>query len=295
LDTDALKTFCSAARLRSISKAADSLGLNQTTATMHIKRLELEVGAPLFDRKHRPIELTPAGRIVYQRTFPLVEALKGMMEDVGSVSRTETITIACSTEIAISKLPGVMVSFHNTNPDVRLVIKSRISNEVPSAVRAGTVDIGVATNPDPHPDLIIERLCSYPRILIAPAGHPILDVKNIGWEDVARWPLVLSRPGTSTRELVESEFQRLGLSYDIVVELDSFEATKKYVALGAGISFAPRTTIGPEDRDRIATREFDWMTPKLHIAMMTLKGKHGGTALQGLQDELRAQLNDDEE
>ena len=54
-----LRTFCTAARLRSISKAADNLNIGQPTATTHIKKLETELNTKLFDRMKRPDPADP--------------------------------------------------------------------------------------------------------------------------------------------------------------------------------------------------------------------------------------------
>ena len=50
-----LRSFIAAARLRSITKAAEELNIGQPTATTHIKKLEQELGTSLFDRIKRPI------------------------------------------------------------------------------------------------------------------------------------------------------------------------------------------------------------------------------------------------
>ena len=52
---------------------------------------------------------------------------------------------------------------------------------------------------------------------------------------------------TLTRSMLESEFKRRGLSYEVLVELDGMDIIKRYVALGMGISVGPRLAIEPED------------------------------------------------
>ena len=58
-------------------------------------------------------------------------------------------------------------------------------------------------------------------------------------------PLIMMTEGTHTRDLLESEFKRRGISYQIVVDLDSMDMIKRYVALGMGISVGPRLAIDP--------------------------------------------------
>ena len=56
-----LRTFEAAARLLSFAKAAEELSVTPAAVGFQIKQLEEELGAPLFIRKHRAIELTPIG------------------------------------------------------------------------------------------------------------------------------------------------------------------------------------------------------------------------------------------
>ena len=65
-----LRSFCTAAKLRSISKAAEHLGIGQPTVTTHVQKLEEELGMVLFDRIKRPIRLTVAGATLAERGTP---------------------------------------------------------------------------------------------------------------------------------------------------------------------------------------------------------------------------------
>ena len=74
-----LRTFTTAARLRSISKAAEQLEIGQPTATTHIKKLEDEIGALLFDRVKRPIQLTLAGTTLARLATPLLDGIQALV------------------------------------------------------------------------------------------------------------------------------------------------------------------------------------------------------------------------
>ena len=73
-----LRSFCTAAKLRSISKAAEQLGVGQPTVTTHVKKLEDELGTVLFDRIKRPIQLTLAGARLAELAAPLVDGIEAL-------------------------------------------------------------------------------------------------------------------------------------------------------------------------------------------------------------------------
>ena len=75
-----LRSFCTAARVRSISRAADILEIGQPTVTTHIKKLESELGTILFDRVKRPIQLTLSGKTLADLATPLVEGIDALAD-----------------------------------------------------------------------------------------------------------------------------------------------------------------------------------------------------------------------
>ena len=73
-----LRSFTTAARLRSVTRAAEQLDIGQPTVTTHIKKLEKELGKVLFDRVRRPIQLTRAGAALAHLATPLVEGIDAL-------------------------------------------------------------------------------------------------------------------------------------------------------------------------------------------------------------------------
>ena len=71
----------------------------------------------------------------------------------------------------------------------------------------------------------------------------MLNKEFIDLEDVAKHPLIMMAKGTYTREIVEEQFQKKNISYDVVMELESMDMIKKFVALGMGISVGPKLAI----------------------------------------------------
>ena len=83
----------------------------------------------------------------------------------------------------------------------------------------------------------------------------------------------MMRRGTHTRFLLESELERRGVSYDIIVELDNMDMIKRYVALGMGISVGPRLAIEPEDERELGILSLSHLLPTEQAGVVTLRGK----------------------
>ncbi len=282
-----LKSFAAAARLRSISRAAEELELGQPTVTTHIKKLEGELGVTLFDRVKRPIQLTLAGETLAQLVAPLVEGIDSLASRTLELEEAGPVTVASTPDIIPHALLPPVTAFRARHPRLHLRIRSLTRNDVLGMVGEGEADLGVMPGPDRAPNLEFEPLFTYERVLITPLGHPLLEKELTTLDDIARYPLILMARRTYTRDVIESEFRRRGLPYEVVVELDSMDMIKRYVASGVGVSVGPRLAIDPEDVDDLGMVSMANLLPVEQAGILTLRGKALSTPAQRFIEVMR--------
>lgn len=268
-----LKTFCTAARFRSISKAADHLGIGQPTASTHVKKLERELGMVLFDRIKRPIQLTLAGTSLARLAGPLIEGIDALASSTSHAEEAGPVVVASTHDIIPHTLLQVVQAFRSLYPSVHLRIRSGSSPEVLNMVAEGGADIGIVPGPARGAEFDFQGLFGYERVLITPLDHPLLEAPLTSLDQIVQWPLILMGPHTATRTMVEAEFQRKGLSYDVIMELDSMDIIKRYVSLGVGVSIGPRLAIDPDDYDELGIMSLANLLPVEQAGIVTLRGK----------------------
>ena len=268
-----LRSFCTAAKLRSISKAAESLDIGQPAVTGHVKRLEEEFGTVLFDRVKRPIQLTLAGTTLFKLAAPLVEGLDGLLAGVSKSEEEGPVRVASTFDIIPHALLRVVKVFLSVYPHIHLRVRSGNWKQVLQMVADGEVDLGIVPGPGNGGEFDFRGLFPYERVLITPLGHPLLESPVTSLDEIARWPLILRGQGTSTRTILEEEFRRKGLAYEIVIELDSIDMIKAYVALGLGISVGPRLAIEPGDERQLGIADLMTLLPIEQAGVVTLRGK----------------------
>ena len=268
-----LRSFCIAAKLRSISKAAEYLDIGQPAVTTHVKKLEDELGTALFDRVKRPIQLTLAGTTLFNLATPLVEGIDGLVLGVSKAEEEGPVRVASTFDIIPHALLRVVKAFLSLYPHTHLRVRSGNWRQVLQMVAEGEVDLGIVPGPGNGADFDFEGLFPYERVLITPLGHPLLRSPLTSLDEIAQWPLILRGQGTSTRTTLEEEFRRKGLSYEIVVELDSIDMIKAYVALGLGISVGPRMAIEPGDEQQLGIADLTTLLPVGKAGVVTLRGK----------------------
>ena len=268
-----LKSFVIAARFRSISKAANQLGLGHPTVTTHIKKLEKELNMVLFDRVTRPIRLTLSGQTIFDLSQPLLDGLDSLAIRTSEAEERGPVTIASTPDIIPHTLLRVVKVFNSLYPNVYLRIQSATRTEVIGLVRTGEVDAGIIQHPDRGEELHFEPLFLYERVLIAPKGHELLSAPMTSLDSIVQYPLILMARGTYTRHILEEQLQKKGLHYEVIMELDSMDMIKKFVTSGMGVSVGPRLAIEEEDLDHLGMVSLANFLPVDQAGLITLPGK----------------------
>lgn len=116
----ALRAFDAAARHMSFAKAADELSVTPAALSFQIKSLEDHLGAPVFRRLNRAIELTEAGLALVPGTRDGFASLTAAWRSVRRVTDTSTITVTAGPAFTAKWLAPRMFAFAQDHPDIEL-------------------------------------------------------------------------------------------------------------------------------------------------------------------------------
>jgi DNA-binding transcriptional LysR family regulator len=234
-----LRGFCYAARLKSISKAAEKMGLSQPSVSLQIKALEHELGARLFERRGPRIELTHDGQRLLELARPLVEAIDQLDENFASLRESVehgTVNIAAGGSTIQYLLPPFVERYMREFPQVDVRLHNVTGKAGLSLLRDGEVDFAVGPMFDTPADIQFHPLVTYEPMLITRRDHPLASQARVTLKDIAKYPLILPPKEQSTFRVVEMVFAEHSLEYDIKLEVGGYDVIKKYVELGLGIS-----------------------------------------------------------
>lgn len=140
LRLDLLHTFEAAARLLSFTRAGDELALSQSAVSRQIQQLEDSVGAALFERRHRALSLTEAGRILQRAVEDSLERLRDAAARVRSTAGRQQLTVTCTPGFASFWLIPRLARFTAAHPAVDVRISATL--ELVDLER-GSVDVAV--------------------------------------------------------------------------------------------------------------------------------------------------------
>ncbi len=261
----------------SVSRAAQALFTTQPGVSKMVRAFESEVGAEVFSRAgNRLTGLTASGQeavALARRVLHDVHTLSTLAGDKTTDVRG-TLRVGTTYIHARYTLVPVVKRFFRAFPDVELVLNQGTPDEILKWVTEGAIDIGLSTLPVQSPGGVMSLdAYSFERCLVVPVGHPLLDVRHLKIEQIARYPLVSFDESFSSGWVVQREFQRRWLTPRIAMRATDTNVIKAYVGAGMGIAVIQKMAVDPALDQDIRVIATDHIFPA-SMAMISLRSDH---------------------
>jgi LysR family nitrogen assimilation transcriptional regulator len=238
MDLKALRYFEYVAELKSFTKAALHLRVEQPALSRQMRKLEKELGVALVRRHGRGIELTDAGTLLLQRAKKLSHEVCSIAEDVRSRGDEMYGTISIGTPPTIGDLlmPPLLIESSSKFPHLRLEIVESASPDLSQFLLNGELSLAILHNPEPHRDLVIVPMVRDLLYLVGP-GHEINGLKPVlAGQPLTGLPMILPRAPHNRRLIID----RFCLAHDIELnvrhQVNGFTIIRAMVEHGLGYS-----------------------------------------------------------
>ena len=245
-----LRTFCYAVRHQSITQAAELLGGDRRAASLHIRELEYELEARLFERHGARMTPTEAGQCFYEYASPLVQAIESLDDDlVGGWSELSStpVTVAVESPADNLLLGPVVAQLRRMYPEVRLRLRNASVSDGLRLLANREVDL-VIGGQEPHSTPYrYQSLLSDTLVLMAPRGHPLARCKSVTIDKLRDHPAIVPSTHAYDHWLNEFDCRRLAAALNVVLRMDDWALVRYYVAAGLGIAVAPRLCLASGD------------------------------------------------
>ena len=253
MDLRQLEVFARVVDTRSFSRAAEALRLTQSTISEHVRLLEEEVGARLFDRLGRETVPTRAGDLLYgyaQRLLTLrEEAQQALQQFLGQISGG--LTVGASTIPGEYVLPPLIGAFREKFPQVSIALHIGDSREIADAVVEGRVELGVIGARPEQRTLRAVELMPDELVVVVPPGHAWFGRKLVTLDELKPEPLIVREPGSGSRQALETALDEAGPGLGglrVIAEMGSTSAIKQAVKAGVGLSIMSKRAVEEECR-----------------------------------------------
>jgi len=244
-----LEVFYYAARYQNFSKAADKLLVTLPAISMQIRDLEKYYSVKLFTRKGNQVQLTEAGKTLYdyaEKIFYLAKDAENYLMETGNINRS-TLRIGAEETGAKYVLPHFLKQLRKEFPQIKVIVKIGVSSQMTESVANHENDLAFVGNTKPRIRLPSIRLYQRELFLVISKKHQWFKEKEaVGFKDLEKERILLSGDGTAIKYTISNLFKKHRVKTDCVIEGDTIDFIKEMVKQGEGIAFLPYPPIKEE-------------------------------------------------
>ena len=243
-----LRYFIAVAEELHFGRAAERLHIAQPPLSRQIRDLEREIGAPLFERVPRGVELTPAGSaFLPEARLTLAQAERAQRTAQraarGETGRLRVGFVEAATHSGI--LPDVLSFFRAHMPSIGLSLFELDPLHQAEAFQDGRIDLGILHSPPLDADrwLRVEEIYTEPVVLAVPKSHRLggrsrFTLANLAEESFVLFPRHVE---PAMYDDIVSGCRAAGFSPRIVQEANGWHTLASLVSAGVGLGFVPRS------------------------------------------------------
>jgi DNA-binding transcriptional LysR family regulator len=246
MDLRTIKTFQTIVKLGSFQHAAEALQYAQSTITIHIQKLESDLGIKLFERGKK-VCLTEAGRLFNEKAAILLKEFDCLQTTMSEWTHGEAgvVRLGVMEPTASYRLPSLLASFIERYPKVQVSIQINNTHTLSEMVKKGELDFAVCAAPDIGLDTAFEPLFVEQVALLMPKSHFLSGNQNVYIKDLQGERLLLTTSICPYRRQLERALLEKGGSPYFGIEISSMSALKYYVQANVGVAVVPLITVTP--------------------------------------------------
>jgi DNA-binding transcriptional LysR family regulator len=244
-----LEMFVATVEEGSVHKTARRVYRTQPAVSIALRKLEQQVGAPLFDRTNRNgYLLTDTGEILFgyaRRLLNLRDESLLAIQDLHNI-QSGRLRIGANESASLHLLPGLVRDFRDKYPKVKIEIIRNVSRLLLRELSDKNLDFAVLSFLPEGDDIEGTPIAKDELVLVVSPRHRLGGSKTVHIRDLGGERFIAHNVRSVSREKVIDAFRRHKTPLNITIEIATIEAIKKFVARDLGISFVPLMCIKEE-------------------------------------------------
>jgi LysR family hydrogen peroxide-inducible transcriptional activator len=293
-----LRYIVALARERHFGRAAAACFVSQPTLSVAVKKLENELGVPLFERASRNVRITPAGERVVEQAQQALEAV----ESVRQVALAEGDQLASPLRIgAIYTIgpylfPELISNLRERAPQMPLLIEENYTAVLSEKLKQGELDVIIISLPFEEINILTLPLYEEPFVILLPAAHPLTARKTLRSRNLEDETVLMLGAGHCFRDQVIEVCPACAPKSTgdgnavYTTEGSSLETIRHMVASGMGLTVLPCTAAGADRYSQrlLAIRRFASPVPSRAVALAWRMSFPRPGVIDVLQDAIAA-------
>jgi DNA-binding transcriptional LysR family regulator len=287
-----MRAFLHVSRTGSFTRAAELAHMTQAGLSLLVREMERQLGARLFDRTTRAVQLTAAGR----RMAPVVERvlleLDGITEEIGVLGDTarQQLRIAATPLVSSQLLPRLLASFGTAHPRIGLKLLDGSLEQVGAMVAAGEADLGLGFFFRQTAGLARTPVAKFPLMRVSKAQTQPQSAGRATWTSLHGSTLIGLPPGNPIQKVIDAQLSKLGLIDGASASVGFFSTLISMVEAGFGTAVMPSFAMSACRRHNV---KVDLLTgPKVELTFyrITKRGVAETDAMAAFAQMLADQL-----
>ena len=244
MDLSELNVLLTVARERSFSRAAQKLFRTQPAVSIAIRKLEDEIGEPLFARGARSGQLTDAGRLLVgyaERILNLRDEIRRAVDDLRAGGRGE-LSLGVN-ESSIHALLPVLARYRQMFPQVHLAVRRTFSRDIPGELLNYRLDLGVASFVPQEPQLAAIKIFRDELAFVVAPKHRLAKRGRAHLAELGQESFIAHIVESPFRQRVIQLFAKHHVPLRMSIDLPTIESIKRFVQMDIGVAIVPRMCV----------------------------------------------------
>jgi DNA-binding transcriptional LysR family regulator len=276
---DQLRTFLAVAKHLSLREASSELHLTQPGISKQLKSLQLKLGAKLYARKGKGVELTEAGQLLLTKITPVVKQLEDVQETfrpkIRQTKQPVALSVAGAFSIAANVLPAIIARFERSHADIEVNCHTGSSQQIQQLIREGRAEIGLSTYPPLTADITSEPFRVQSLVFFVNPHHPLASRRHATLSDVLAYPLVTrgTMGGPTWIHDILKQLSERGFKYKLALQCNGPLQVKESVArnIGVGLSYIDNLRADVASGRLVVLKGADFQFTTLSYIMLSKK------------------------
>ncbi len=286
-----LRYFLAVAHYRSFTRAAEHEHVAQPSLSQQIRKLEGELGSPLFDRLGHKIRLTALGERFQEHTRRVLRDLENARREADEILQVAhgQVNLGVIPTVAPFLLPRALAAYARAYPGITVRVAEDLTPALLRRLAEGEIDLALLSLPVKGPEYVAQPLVR-DRMFLAVSRHHRLarrPGRRVTLREVAREPFLLLKDGHCFRDDVLQVCRLSRLNPRVAFEGGQFDTLVAMVAAGAGVTLLPEMTRAHYRHAAVRLLDFAPPVPVRTIGTVRLRGKFLTRATKAFMEVLK--------
>ena len=282
-----LRSVEAVVRHRHFTRAAEELHVAQSALSHQIRRLEQELGTPLFERTSRRVTPTEAGHAIAgraRRVLAEVDAARAEVDELRGVLRGR-IWIGALLPAGDLDVPGLLARFSRAHPGVEVGLREGIAADMLRFLATDELDAAFCLLAGDAPEHVAVEHLSHDEVVAVFAPERAPAGSHVTVDELAAQPIVATRYGSAITSVLERRFADAGRSLRLALESGDPFLLRSLAAQGFATAVLPRSLTRLEG----PAVEVRSLQPAVHlpVALVWRRDRHAPPAARAFIDFVR--------